>query len=141
MSDRALRLAVAALALAGAAIAGYLTYAWYGGDDVALCLTGGGCETVQDSRYAKLVGIPVPVLGLAGYGSILALAVVDGLRSRVLAAGLAAGGLAFSLYLLVLQLVVIDAVCSWCVGNDVVIALLTVATFLRIRPPDGGRFR
>lgn len=136
MSDRALRLAVAALALAGAAIAGYLTYAWYGGDDVGLCLTGGGCETVQDSRYAKLAGIPVSVLGLAGYLSVLALAALDGLRARVAAAGIAAAGLAFSLYLLVLQLVVIDAVCSWCVGNDVVSALLAVATALRLRGPD-----
>lgn len=48
MSDRALRLAVAALALAGGAIAGYLTYAWYGGNDVGFCLTGGGCEAVQN---------------------------------------------------------------------------------------------
>jgi len=132
----ALRLAVAALALAGTAIAGYLTYAWYGGDDVGLCLTGGGCETVQNSRYAELAGIPVSVLGLAGYTSILVLAALDGLRSRVLAAGIAAGGLAFSLYLLAIQLVVIDAVCSWCVGNDVVIALLAVATALRLRVTD-----
>ncbi len=102
----------------------------------ALCLSGGGCETVQDSRYAKLAGIPVPVLGLAGYGSVLVLVALDGLRSRVLAAGIAAGGLAFSLYLLVIQLVVIDAVCSWCVGNDVVIALLAVAAALRLRVAD-----
>ena len=141
MSDRALRLAVAALALAGAALAGYLTYAWYGGDDVGLCLTGGGCEAVQDSAYAKLAGVPVSVLGLAGYTAVLALAALDGPRSRALAAGIAAGGLAFSIYLLVIQLAVIDAICSWCVANDAVIALLAVAAALRIRPPDGGRFR
>ena len=135
MSDRALRLAVAALALAGAAIAGYLTYAWYGGSDVGFCLTGGGCEAVQNSAYAKLAGIPVSVLGLAGYGAILALATLDGPRSRALAAGIAAGGLAFSIYLLVLQLAVIDAVCSWCIGNDAVSALLAVAAALRLRSP------
>lgn len=133
MSDRALRLAVAALALAGAAVAGYLTYSWYGGSDVALCLTGGGCETVQKSSYAKLAGIPVSVLGLVAYVAVLGLTALDGPRSRALVAGLAAGGLAFSLYLLVIQLAVIDAVCSWCVGNDAVIALLTGAAFLRLR--------
>ena len=43
-------------------------------------------------------------------------------------------GLAFSLYLLVLQLFVIDAVCTWCVVNDVVVApLLAVVTALRLR--------
>ena len=43
-------------------------------------------------------------------------------------------GLAFSEYLLVLQLAVIDAVCVWCMANDVVIApLLAIVTALRLR--------
>ena len=40
MSDRTLRIAVAVLALAGAAIAGYLTYAKYADATIA-CSTGG----------------------------------------------------------------------------------------------------
>ena len=35
---------------------------------------------------------------------------------------LALVGLLFSVYLLALQLFVIDAVCVWCLANDVVIA-------------------
>lgn len=136
MSDRALRLAVAALALAGAAIAGYLTWVWYGGDTISLCLTGGGCETVQRSSYAKLAGLPVSVLGLAAYAAILGLTLLDGARSRVAAAALAAGGLAFSIYLLVIQLAVIGAVCSWCVGNDAVALALAGVTVLRLRIAD-----
>ena len=72
MSDRSLRLAVALLALAGAGIAAYLTYAWYA--EATIACTSSGCETVQSSSYAKLAGIPVPVLGLFGYLSILATA-------------------------------------------------------------------
>jgi len=136
VSDRALRLAVAALALAGAAIAGYLTWAWYGGDTVGLCLTGGGCETVQRSSYAKLAGIPVSALGLAAYAAILGLTALDGPQSRAVAAGLSVAGLAFSVYLLVLQLAVIDAICSWCVGNDAVALVLAGATVLRFRLSD-----
>jgi len=40
------------------------------------------------------------------------------------------------MYLLVLQLFVIDAVCVWCMVNDVVIApLLALLTALRLRSP------
>ena len=50
------------------------------------------------------------------------------------AASLAFVGLAFSVYLLVLQLFVIDAVCVWCLANDVLIApALAVLTALRLR--------
>ena len=38
------------------------------------------------------------------------------------------------MYLLALQLFVIDAVCAWCLVNDVVVApLLAVLTALRLR--------
>src|SRR3954447_889656 len=70
MSDRQLRAWIAALALAGAAVAAYLVYARYSG--VRLACTTGGCETVQHSKYAKAAGIPVAVLGLAAYLAVFA---------------------------------------------------------------------
>ena len=43
-------------------------------------------------------------------------------------------GLLFSLYLLAMQLFVIDAVCVWCLANDILIApALAVLTALRLR--------
>lgn len=70
MSARQLRAWIAALALAGAAVAAYLVYARYSG--VRLACTTGGCETVQHSKYAKAAGIPVAVLGLAAYLAVFA---------------------------------------------------------------------
>ena len=53
---------------------------------------------------------------------------------RLGAATLALVGLLFSLYLLALQLFVIDAICVWCLANDVLIApALAVLTGLRLR--------
>ena len=46
MSDRALRAGVALVALAGVAVAGYLTYVHYQ-PEALICTAGGGCETVQ----------------------------------------------------------------------------------------------
>ena len=48
MTDRALRAAVALVALAGVGVAGYLTYTHY--DEEALVCTTGGCEQVQQSE-------------------------------------------------------------------------------------------
>jgi uncharacterized membrane protein len=115
------------------AVAGYLTWVHY--DEGALvCVAGGGCETVQQSSYAELAGFPVALLGLLGYAVILGLVVWDAPTARLGAAALAVVGLAFSVYLIVLQLFVIDAVCVWCLANDALIApALAVLTALRLR--------
>ena len=136
MSDRALWIAVAVLALAGAAIAAYLTYAKYA--DATIACSTGGCETVQRSEYAEILGLPVPVLGLIGYLGILATTFVAGETARLVGAALALGGLAFSIYLLVVQIVAIGALCHWCLASDLVMLLLTVAAVARLRRPAKG---
>jgi uncharacterized membrane protein len=139
MSDRALRAGVALVALAGVGVAGYLTYVHYQ-PDALICTSGGGCETVQDSSYAELVGIPVALLGLVAYLAVLALVAWDSELARTLAAGIALTSAGFAVYLLALQAFVIDAWCVWCLVNDVVIvpllALLTAWRVLRHPVPD-----
>jgi uncharacterized membrane protein len=133
LSDRALRIAAAGVALAGLAVAGYLTWAHYG-DTAVVCPVGGGCETVQESSYAEIAGVPVALLGVLAYAAVLGLIAWDSPTARLGAAALALTGLLFSAYLLVLQLFVIEALCGWCVVNDVVLApALAVLTGLRLR--------
>ncbi len=133
MSGRPLRIAAALVALAGMAVAGYLTWARYAESPV-VCLTGGGCETVQESDYAAIAGVPVALLGLVAYTVMLALIVWDAPIARLAAATVALIGLLFGMYLMALQLFVIDALCVWCLANDVVIApALAVLTALRLR--------
>jgi uncharacterized membrane protein len=133
LSDRSLRLLAAGVAAAGVAVAAYLTWAHYGSGSV-VCPVGGGCETVQESEYAEIAGVPVAVLGLIGYVVLLALIVWDAPLARLAAATLALVGLLFSIYLLVVQAFVIEAFCVWCLANDVVIApALAVLTALRLR--------
>ena len=133
MSGRTLRLATALVALAGVGVAGYLTWAHYAGSQV-VCVVGGGCETVQESEYAEIAGVPVALLGLVAYVVMLGLVAWDTEGARLAAATLAFVGLLFSLYLLALQLFVIDAICVWCLANDIVVApLLAALTALRLR--------
>jgi uncharacterized membrane protein len=133
MSDRALRTAVGILATAGAAIAGYLTYARL--TDTTLACATGGCEIVQRSDYAELAGIPVALLGLTAYVFVLGTAFTSSEPARAAAAAVAVAGAAFSAYLVYIQIAVIDAICQWCVASDVVMALLAAACVGRVVGP------
>jgi uncharacterized membrane protein len=130
VTDRGIRLAVAVVALLGAGVAGYLTYVRYSGGSVA-CTTG-GCEKVQNSSYAELAGVPVALVGLVGYLLILGSAFVAGELGAVLGGALTLIGFAFAIYLLYAQVAIIDAICQWCIGSDVVMGVLLVLAVLRL---------
>ena len=138
-TDRRLRIAILVLTLIGIGIAGYLTYVHYEGLKV-LCLSSGGCETVQSSTYAKLDGIPVPVLGLLGYISILFSLALRGDMGRLAGFGLALIGFGFSAYLTYRELFTIKAICQWCVGSAIVMTALMILTAIRVlrAEPGGG---
>jgi len=112
-------------------IAGYLTYVHYEGLKV-VCLSSGGCETVQSSRYAKLDGIPVAVLGLAGYIAILLTLAIRGDSARAAGFGIALVGFLFSMYLTYRELFTIHAICQWCVGSAVLMSGLAILTGIRL---------
>lgn len=132
MTERGLRMAVGGLALAGAAIAGYLTHARLTGTTVA-CATG-GCETVQSSAYGEVLGVPVALVGLAAYLVLLGTALAANDLARLTGAALALAGVVFGGYLLTVQVVVLDAICPWCVASDAVMALLAAAAVGRLAP-------
>ncbi len=133
MSDSVLRRGLALLVLAGATVSGYLVWRRYAGGEL-LCLTG-GCETVQSSPYADVLGVPVSLLGLVAYGLVGATVLVRADEARMVGAAVALTDVAFSAYLLVVQLAVIEAVCVWCLANDVIVSLVAAAALLRLRPP------
>jgi uncharacterized membrane protein len=125
-----LRRATTALALAGAGIAGYLTYVHYAHVQ-PLCTTG-GCEKVQASKYAELLGIPVAALGLAAYATLFVLAWIRGAAAALAATLVALVGVGFSAYLLWAQLGPIDAICQWCLAQDVVMAAVAALCVARL---------
>jgi uncharacterized membrane protein len=131
LADSRLRIAILVFCLIGIADAGYLTYVHYAGLKV-LCLSSGGCETVQASRYSKLDGIPVAVLGLVGYITILLSLALPGETGRSAGFGIALIGFMFSMYLTYRELFTIKAICQWCVASAVLMTVLVVLTAIRV---------
>ena len=134
MSERTARLASAVVAVLGAAISAYLLYVRQTGGTL-VCSTG-GCETVQSSTYAELLGVPVAALGLAGFLGLLVTALARGEWARLSQATLALTALGFSIYLLYIQVAVIDAVCQWCLAIEVLTLAIVALGLVRLRLAD-----
>lgn len=123
------------LAVIGLGVSAYMAYVETQ-EVAAFCGPIGDCNAVQGSEYAKLFGVlPIGVLGLIGYGVILALWGWPRLRQDDLAKaapklifGLAVAGVLFSLYLTYLEPFVIGAVCLWCLSSAVIMTLVLLVT-------------
>ena len=132
MTERSVRIASAALAVLGAAISGYLLVVRETGGSL-ICSTG-GCETVQSSSYAEVLGVPVAALGFVGFLALLAAALARGELARLTQATLGLAAFLFAAYLLAVQLVVLDAICQWCVATDVLTTAIAALALVRLGP-------
>lgn len=127
---RLLLIASAVLAVVGIGIAAYLTVVHFA-DQPIVCSSIGDCEKVNSSRYAKLAGVPVAVLGLISYVTMLVF-ILGGLvrRDAMLVAGawgVALASFGFSMYLTYIELNVLNAICVWCVSSATVLTTMLVA--------------
>jgi len=130
---------VIGLALAGVAVAGYLTALKLGGTQAFLCRDGSGCDVVQASRYSVLAGVPTALWGAAIYLAIAVLAAMPRTVRRWQAAFmLASGAVAFSLYLTSISIFVIGATCPYCLASGGIAVALLAAMVWR-RPAAQGR--
>jgi uncharacterized membrane protein len=126
------------LSLAGVGVVGYLSYIEMA-NTIAICGPVGDCNTVQQSKYARIGGVfPVGLLGLLGFIAIGVAWLVYhrgpepyrkvALYSLWVMTGF---GTLFSAYLTFLEPFVIGATCAWCLTASVIItAQLWIATAL-----------
>jgi uncharacterized membrane protein len=116
------------LSLAGLGVALYLAYVEISQVE-AVCGPVGHCNLVQSSPYARILGIPIAVMGVLNYVAIVIL--WAGQRVKSLATLSALGllsltlfGTLFSIYLTLLEIFVIRAVCAWCLSSAVITGVL-----------------
>jgi len=88
---------------------------------------------VQTSQYSKLAGVPVALIGLLGYVTILAsLLLPESETNRFATVCLTVIGFGFSAYLTGRELFSIHAICEWCVSSAVLMTLLAIITTVRL---------
>ncbi len=88
------------------------------------------CGIVNHSPYAVISGVPVAVIGIAGY---LILGILSLMRAYRLMLVLALAGLAFSLYLARIEAHVLGVWCIYCaisLGTISLMTLLLLATVI-----------
>jgi len=135
MSSRRLRITLLVLTVIGLGVASYLTYIHYAGIKPLCGRNGGGCEIVQTSEYSKLAGVPVALIGLIGYVTILgSLLAPETETSRFATVALTVVGFGFSAYLTYRELFSIHNICEWCVSSAVIVTvLMCLATWRFLR--------
>lgn len=126
------RMATALVALVGLFVALYL-WMYKAGVIGALACGAGQCETVQLSRWATLLALPVAAWGVGFYAVVFLVAFLlvqdrfAGSRNLSLALLILTGwGVVFSAWLTYLELFVIHAICRWCVVSAVIALILFV---------------
>jgi uncharacterized membrane protein len=126
-------LAAAALAGVGLLVAGYLAWLKWTGGAALFCTAGTGCDIVQASRYARVLGLPTALWGALAYAAIGALALAGFDRARWRAAFvLAAAGVGGSAYFTYLSLFELRAACVWCLASALIMTgLLAVLVWRR----------
>lgn len=121
-----------ALSVLGLAVSAYLTVEHYSASATLACPETGvvNCTKVTTSTYSELVGVPVALLGLLYFATMVTLSAPAAWsstnvwvhRARLAAVSL---GAVFVLYLVWAELFRIDAICLWCT----VVHVLAVALF------------
>ncbi len=136
-SDHKLRLASIILAVVGLVDSAYLSYVKLVNSKV-FCGGSNQCETVNNSQYSEIAGIPIAYIGLGAYlviGLLLFLETRDEFwRQNVPLAifGLSLTGVLYSIYLTYIEIVVLHAICPYCVVSAVVILLIFLISIIRL---------
>jgi len=135
---------VALLSLVGVFVSIYLTLYKLGYIGQLNCAVG-SCETVNTSRWATFLGLPVAAWGLGFYLVVFAVSMLaiqeryeDSRALSVLLTGLTGWGVLFSGWLTYLELFVIDAICIWCVTSAIIVLIMFAVSLADLRDLRGA---
>jgi len=121
------------LSVVGLALSAYLTFEHVTQNATLACSSTAtvDCQKVTESEWSYFLGVPVAVLGLLFFVSMVALCLPATYRRGskaldVVRVAWCAIGLAFALYLVFAELYHIHAICLWCTGVHAVTFVLLV---------------
>jgi uncharacterized membrane protein len=130
---------IAVLAMIGTFIALYLMLYKLGLIGTLTCSIG-SCETVNTSRWARFLGLPVAAWGVVFYLDVLIVSLI-GIQPMLarnpvvswLLVGWGAVGVLFSAWLTYLELFRIHAICIWCVTSAVIVLMIFAISVADLR--------
>jgi vitamin-K-epoxide reductase (warfarin-sensitive) len=126
---------IAVLAIAGIAVSSVSLYHHYGTSKTSYCDIGENfnCDIVNRSTYSTVLGVPDALIGILGYGALLALATLYRRKAEtpVMLLIASVAGLGFALYLTYVEAFVLATWCILCLSSLTVISLIAVlSTYL-----------
>ena len=137
------RLALGLIAVAGLVLTAVLSYGTLAAGALPFCSAGSPCDVVQTSRYSVVLGVPLALWGFLLYALLLALTLLKLSEARRWrwAALLAAAGFGMSIYLGVVSVWVIQAVCPYCTASLVLLFLATAMAMWQLGTIGAGASR
>jgi uncharacterized membrane protein len=131
-----------ALAVLGLLVSIYMTIYKVTSNN-SMCLGSGDCSTVNASKYSEVNGIPVALIGVLGYAAILAVHYFEN-RNRffkqngtLIIFGMALTGFLFTLWLIYVEVAILQALCPFCVTSQTAMTLIFIIAVIRlIRQPQ-----
>jgi uncharacterized membrane protein len=105
----------------------------------ASCIKGvGDCFSVNTSAYSEWHGIPVALIGVLGYASILVILLMSirisflSLNGSLIIFGLTLIGVAFSAYLTYIEVAILKTICPYCILSALMMLSLFVISIVRM---------
>ena len=140
--DKWLYRASVALVILGLLVSIYMTIYKVTSNN-AMCLGSGDCSTVNASRYSEVNGIPVAIIGVLGYLAILTTHYFENQNhffkqnSALMIFGMALTGFLFTAWLIYVEIVLLKALCPFCVTSQTAMTLIFIIAVMRlIRQPQ-----
>ena len=107
----------------------------------AICSTIGDCETVNNSVYSEMGGIPVAWLGAGIYLFILSVLFFERRtgffqnHGQEIVFGVTLLGVLYSAWLTYIEIAILKAICPFCVISAIALLVLLVLTVMRLFEP------
>ena len=126
-----------ALAIVGLLVSIYMTIYKVTAND-SMCLGSGDCSTVNASRYSEVNGIPVGLIGVVGYLSILAIHWLERkneffkTNGSMIFFGVSLLGFFFTLWLVYVEIALLKAYCPFCVTSQVTMTIIFILSVIRV---------
>jgi len=135
--DKRLSQLTMALIVVGLLVSVYMTIFKITSNE-SMCIGSKDCAVVNASRYSEVNNVPVAVIGMGGYGALLAILWL-GKRpgffkqnGSLIFFGVSLVGFLFTAYLVFVEIALIKAFCPFCIASQVSMTLIFILSVIRL---------